>query len=83
MQAIENVYEKELDQHNMPVFLSALKYEHKKDGIIAERAKEMPYEIVANLAAKNPDIVSELKNFNKDTVLLKDVLRYKAQRRND
>lgn len=83
LQAIENVYEKDTNDHNKPVFLTALKYEFKKDAAVAGRTKEMAYEIVADLANNNPDIVSELKNFNADPSLVKDVLRYKAQRRNN
>ncbi|GAB2813576.1 hypothetical protein [Ferruginibacter profundus] len=81
LQAIENVYAKDTTDHNKPVFLTALKYEQQKDGAVTNRTTEMAYEIVAHLAVTNPDIVSELKNFNDDQSLVKDVLRYKAQRR--
>jgi tetratricopeptide (TPR) repeat protein len=81
LQAIENIYQNDTYSHNKPVFLTALKYEFKKNAVVAGRTKEMAYEIVADLADTNPDIVSELKNFNSDPSLLKDVLRYKAQRR--
>ncbi|MGN6494844.1 MAG: hypothetical protein ACTHLE_22840 [Agriterribacter sp.] len=83
LQSIEDVYEKETDDHNKSVFLAALQYEQKKDEAIAVRVREMAYEIIADLAPTQPDIVSELKNFNKDASLPKDVLRYKAQWRND
>lgn len=83
LDSIEHIYEKEVDQYNMPVFLTALNYEQKKSDAIGIRAKEMAYEIVATLAASNPDIVSELKNFNKDTSLTKDVLRYKIRRKDN
>ncbi|MGG9962278.1 hypothetical protein [Ferruginibacter sp. SUN106] len=81
LQAIENVYARDTTDHNKPVFLTALKYEQQKDAAVTNRTKEMAYEIVADLAVTNPDIVSELKNFNDDQSLSKDVLRYKAQRR--
>lgn len=81
MQAIEQVYEKDTNDHNKPAFLSALKYEHKKGEDLAERTREMAYEIVADLAPANPEIVAELKNFNTDKSLVKDVARYKTQRR--
>ena len=79
LQAIENVYEKDVTDYNKPVFLNALKYEYKKAGEFTERTKEMAYEIIADLASRNPDIVSELKNFNKDNLLVKDLVRYKTQ----
>ncbi|MGC4104119.1 tetratricopeptide repeat protein [Ferruginibacter sp.] len=80
LHAIDEVYEKDTNDNNKAVFLSALKHEHKKDAAIAERTKEIAYEIVAGQAAKNPDIVAELKNFNEDKSLSKDVARYKAKR---
>ena len=81
LQAIENVYAKDTDINNQAVFLTALKHEHKKDPLLANRTAEIAYEIVAELATANPEIVSELKNFNPDRSLGKDLLRYKAQRR--
>ncbi|MGF2411353.1 hypothetical protein [Ferruginibacter sp.] len=81
LRAIENIYEKETSPDNKPVFLTALKYEQKKDEQLAHRTKEIAYEIVAELAETHPDIVSELKNFNEDKSLIKDVMRYKAQKR--
>ena len=82
LEAIEYTYEKDTSHYNKPLFLTALRYELKKDAAIATRATEMAYEIVAELAATQPDIVAELKYFNNDKSLVKDVMRYKAQRRN-
>jgi tetratricopeptide (TPR) repeat protein len=76
-QAIENVYANDTNKDNKAVLLKALKHEHKKDGAIAIRTKEIAYEIVADLANKQPDIVSELKNFNDDKLLVKDITRFK------
>jgi MoxR-vWA-beta-propeller ternary system domain bpX3 len=83
LQAIENVYAKDTSDFNKPVFLKALKYEQKKGELVASRIKEIAYEVIADLAINNPDIVTELKNFNDDKSLIKDVLRYKAQRRQE
>jgi len=76
---IENIYKEDTTEHNKPVFLHALKYEYKKDALLAERTKEIAYEIVADLAAEDPQIVVELKNFNADKSLIKDVVRYKTK----
>jgi hypothetical protein len=76
-QAIENVYAHDATSDKKAVFLKALKHEHKKDETIAVRTKEIAYEIVADLVSKQPDIVSELKNFNDDKSLVKDVTRFK------
>jgi tetratricopeptide (TPR) repeat protein len=79
-QAIDNVYAHDATSDKKAVFLKALKHEHKKDDTIAIRTKEIAYEIVADLAAKQPDIVSELKNFNDDKSLVKDVTRFKQDK---
>ncbi len=42
----------------------------------------MAYEIIAERLVENPEIVSEIKNFNKDdTQLIKDTLRFKIGRK--
>lgn len=83
LQSIQDIYENDTDDNNKSVFLTALKYELKKDEAITNSVTEMAYEIVSQLAATQPDIVSELKSFNVDSHLAKDILRYKAFRRNN
>ena len=78
---IQHIYRNEVTEEQMNAFIMALKYEYKKGDEVAALSKEIAYEIVAGLAAKQPDIVSELRNFNNDPGLVKDVLRYKASRR--
>ncbi|MES2775516.1 MAG: hypothetical protein V4722_15175 [Bacteroidota bacterium] len=75
--AIDDVYANETCKSNKPVFLTAIKHEHAKHETLAPRTKEIAYEIVSELAPENPAIVSELKSFNNDQALMKDVLRYK------
>ncbi|MFT3680429.1 MAG: hypothetical protein QM791_09170 [Ferruginibacter sp.] len=81
LKAIEDVYQKDTTLHNKPVFLTALRHEVDKNEQVTGRVQEIAYEIVSGLAVNDPAIVSELKYFNKDKSLLKDVLRYKEQRR--
>jgi tetratricopeptide (TPR) repeat protein len=77
-QAIDNVYAHDTSSDKKAVLLKALKHEHKKDDAIAIRTKEIAYEIVADLATKQPDIVSELKSFNDDRSLSKDISRFRS-----
>lgn len=74
---IENIYINETSPDHKDSFLKALKYEYRKDKSIEVRIREMAYELVSDRAAKNPEIVTELKNFNSDQSLTKDIIRYK------
>lgn len=81
LHAIDRVYKNETNVNNKSIFLKALSYEYKKSEAVSGPVKEMAYEIVSGMAESNPEIVSELKNFNKDKSLVKDVMRFKASKR--
>lgn len=81
LHAIEQIYQTETDSQNKPVFLTALRHELKKSEPVNNRVTEIAYEIVAELAKADPQIVSELRHFNGDKSLVKDLLRFKAQNR--
>jgi tetratricopeptide (TPR) repeat protein len=76
---IDSIYRNETNERNKPEFLKALKYEHKKDALIAAQTKELAYEIVSELASSNPSILNELSAFIEDTQLSKDITRYKMK----
>lgn len=76
---IDKIYRNETNEKSKSEFLKALKYEHKKDAILAIQTKELAYEIVSELAKINPAILNELSAFNKDAQLSKDITRYKTQ----
>lgn len=76
---IDKIYRNETNERNKLEFLKALKYEHKKDALIAIQTKELAYEIISELAITNPSILNELSAFNKDTQLSKDITRYKMK----
>lgn len=77
---IDRIHRSETNDRNKPVFLKALKYEHKKDALIAKQTKELAYEIISELAITNPNILNELVAFNKDRQLSKDITRYKLKK---
>lgn len=76
---IDRIYRHETNERNRPEFLKALKYEHKKDALIATQTKDLAYEIISELARTNPSILNELSAFNNDMQLSKDITRYKTQ----
>lgn len=76
--AISDVYKNRVSGENRAVFLHLLKHEFTKHAELEEMIKNMAYEIAAERIDQNPEIASELLNFNKDNrLLLKDVMKYK------
>lgn len=76
---IDRIYRNETNERNKQEFLKALKYEQKKDALIATQTKELAYEIISELAKINSGILNELSAFNKDAQLSKDITRYKMK----
>ena len=76
---IDRIYRNETNERNKQEFLKALKYEQKKDALIATQTKELAYEIISELAKTNSGILNELSAFNKDAQLSKDITRYKMK----
>lgn len=77
MSAISNIYYR-VDEVNRFNFLQVLAGQYKKKEELRTMIREIAYEIVAAELPANPDVVSELKHFNKkDNELVKDAIRYK------
>lgn len=80
---INHIYQSETNLGNQEAFLEVLKHEHSKDESLRAGTKEIAYEIVASLAQKNISLVSELRHFNKDNNLVKDIIRFKHSKRKE
>jgi tetratricopeptide (TPR) repeat protein len=79
--AIRKVYSQHLNNINSPIFLQVLKTEFLKKHGFSEDLKEMAYEIVAQHASSNPNIVSDLKSFNlDDKMLVRDTIVFRSVR---
>lgn len=79
-EAMETIYRKEVNTQNRETFLRVLQHEYAKENSLAQPIKDRAYEIVAEAAKDNPDIVSELRSFNKaDKQLPKDTMRFKVK----
>jgi tetratricopeptide (TPR) repeat protein len=79
---IQRIYLKETNDWNKEKYLQVLKNEYRNHPGVAERVKDIAYEIVAEKAVQNPGIVSELQEFNKkDLNLVADIMKFKHRRR--
>lgn len=79
-EAMETIYRNEVNAQNRETFLRVLQHEYAKENSLAQPVKDRAYEIVAAAVKDNPDIVSELRSFNKaDKQLPKDTLRFKVK----
>ncbi len=82
LKAIDTVYKDETNDRTEVHFLQVIQQEHARNEASEELTREIAYEIIARQALLNPEIVSELKGFNKtDKHLVKDVLKYKQLRK--
>ncbi len=82
LKAIDAVYKDETNEQNEVYFLQVIQQEHTRNTASEELTREIAYEIIARQAIHKPDILSELKAFNKtDKHLVKDVLKYKQLRK--
>ncbi len=80
--AITTVYKDDTNAHNEVKFLQVIQNQHTKHTAAQDCTREIAYEIIARQATLNPEIVSELKAFNKaDKNIVKDVLKYKQRRK--
>lgn len=79
---LKTIYETTLHNKNAATFLRVIKYEFKKENVLAPYIRTIAYEIIAQQAPLNPNIIQQLAAFNKGNQNLdKDILRYKHQRR--
>ena len=72
-----NTYAMEVNENNREKFLRVIRKEYAKQNELADEIKEMAYEIVAAQIPVNKEIVTELRGFNPDRELMKDVMRFK------
>ncbi len=79
-QAVMDVYKHETNESNKPVFLQALVHEYKKNPDLQPEARKMAYEIIAELVMAQPELIDRLRDFNADSSLSKDIVRYKNER---
>jgi len=71
-----------LPEKNRVVFIEVLKKEQHRDEILVEPVREMAYELVAAMAPGHPEIVSEIRHFNKqDKLIVKDIMQFKTKKR--
>lgn len=80
-QAITDIYKNDINEHNTETFLKVIKHAYDKDEALKKMTSDMAYELVAQYGKKDPSLVAELKNFNKDAHLTKDILRHKFTHR--
>lgn len=78
---INHIYLHETQDQHIESFLNVLRYEHEKHPELRGRAKEIAYEIIAGQSGKRPEMISSLQHFNKDKLLVKDILRHKNEKR--
>ena len=79
---LEKIYRDEHEDHRKKKVLQVLIQELGRKRASAPQVRELSYEIIAGLQAKDQDILSELKSLNpEDALVLKDVFRYKAKGR--
>lgn len=79
--AITDIYKNDINNHNAETFLKVIKHEYDKDETLKKTTSDMAYELVSQYGKKDPSLVAELKNFNKDPHLNKDILRHKFTHR--
>lgn len=79
-QAVMDVYKHETNESNKPLFLQALVHEYKKNPDLQPEARKMAYEIIAELVMAQPELIDRLRDFNADSSLSKDIVRYKNER---
>ncbi len=77
-QEIETISKNDLTYKNSQAFVQVIQKEYAKKNELSDYIKEIAYEVIAKQINITPDIVSELKGFNKnDKELAKDTLRFK------
>ncbi|GGA89037.1 hypothetical protein [Puia dinghuensis] len=79
---VRRVYEEETDGSNRPYYLDVMKCIYRPQDESTEVARDIAYEIVAQMVEKEPSVVAELQAFNKeDRNIVRDILKYKHSRR--
>jgi len=78
-QEIESIYAREVTNSNREAFLQVIRHEYEGSQELAERVRNIAYEIIAAQIPVNAAVVSELRFFNKpDNELVKDTIRFKV-----
>lgn len=77
---IETVYNKEVTPEKKGIFLQVIRHEHEKSPEIKNLTRNIAYEIISDLVRENPQIISELRFFNKeDNMLVRDIMKFKKK----
>ena len=72
------IYQQKLTDRNKMTFLKVIQHEFKNKRELQKHLKDIGYEIIAQGAAKQPQIVQELKKFNMDDKeIVKDISRFR------
>ncbi|MCW3104321.1 MAG: hypothetical protein JWO09_2761 [Bacteroidetes bacterium] len=81
---IERIYAQETPERMKEPFLEVLKQQHEVRPELSETTRNLAYEIISSRIAANPEIVSQLRFFNKnDKMLLKDIMKFKLRSKKD
>ncbi|MCW3071317.1 MAG: hypothetical protein JWO44_1207 [Bacteroidetes bacterium] len=81
---IERIYAQETPERMKEPFLEVLKQQHEVRPELSEATRNLAYEIISSRITANPDIVSQLRFFNKkDKMILKDILKFKLRSKKD
>lgn len=79
---LSQLYQEEISDHKKKTFLKVLIREYQRRRSTRDKVRDLSYEIIASLHKEDPDILSELKSLNmEDSIILKDILRYKQEKR--
>lgn len=82
LQTLERIRAEEKSPRKKGVILQVIRYEYTKRTAIAPQLREMAYGLILENMASDPDIISEIKNFNKDNQrLTHDIMRFKQAKR--
>jgi tetratricopeptide (TPR) repeat protein len=71
---IAHIFEHEMPAGQISLFLTAIRLEHEKHSALRELTLGLAYEIISG----HPQLVSELRHFNEDKQLVKDIMRYRV-----
>ena len=74
---IERIFINDLAPNNKTNFVKVLKTEYKKN-TEEQRLKDMAYELISSMAVTHPEMVDLLVDFNKDSMMRRDIWRFKS-----
>ena len=79
---IKRIYAEDTEEHKRGIYLEVLKHAYRRGGSAEATARDIAYEIVAQLVKDDPSVVAALQSFNQqDNNLRKDILKFKHAKR--